>query len=317
MQAATSSRWTFFRYRLLSRFAEVLPMSARQPLAQLVARIAIPLSRDRVHVVSSHLEQIMKRPPTQREIRIAFASYIRYWLEAFHLPVLPKERLLSIPVEGRQYLERAKVDGKGAILLMPHIGNWDVAGAWSAASGFPPTTVAERLSPPELNQWFIDFRASIGMTTLQQSSRVALSLLRVLRENGFVALVGDRDVDGTGIPATFFGKVTRVPAGAAALALRSGAPIIPVACFTEGATRFRLVAKEPIPYDDLAGKRDAVSELTQRCVHEMESLIAREPLQWHVFVPLWPENDTVDDAAIDTAGDNVDNPSANDPIEDS
>ncbi len=116
------------------------------------------------------------------------------------------------------------------ILALPHMGNWDHAGAW--ATTFVPqfTTVAERLKPEKLFERWLRYRESIGMEVLPLTggSGTFGGLMRRLRAGGLVCLVAERDLTDSGVPVEFFGETTKLPAGPAALAIATGAALHPV-----------------------------------------------------------------------------------------
>lgn len=279
---------SYYGYRLLSRFAEVLPGSWIGPISHGAGRVGARLLRRRRDIVQTHLCRVLGRPPTKDEVRSAFGSYVRYWIDAFRLPVLPKARFLESEVEGRIYLEQAIQRGKGVIVVVPHLGNWDAAGAWCSASGFSVTTVAENVEPPKLRTWFREFRESIGITSIENDRNVAGRLAEVLGRGEVVALVGDRDIEENGLPVSLFGHETTLPAGPAVLGLRTGAAVLPAACVVEKSGRFRLIVRPPLDTARSSARlRDDVQRITESLAAEFEVLIRRDPTQWHVFVPFW------------------------------
>ena len=112
------------------------------------------------------------------------------------------------------------------ILSLPHMGNWDHAGAWLAGTGVPFTTVAERLKPESLFERFVEFRESLGMEVipLTGGEQPPFKILAErLRSGGVLCLLADRDLTASGIEVEFFGSPARMPAGPAALAVDTGA----------------------------------------------------------------------------------------------
>ncbi len=143
--------------------------------------------------------------------REGMRSYARYWLEVFRLPVMPVERLVEgMHAEGPfdtafGYL----AEGRGVVFALPHMGNWDQAGAWIMAKGAGSiTAVMERLKPESVYEKFVAFREGLGMEVLPASggARPFGILAQRLRTGKVVVLVADRDVTGTGIEVDFFGE---------------------------------------------------------------------------------------------------------------
>lgn len=236
-----------------------------------------------------NLARVLSVPPSEVPddlMRASMRSYARYWREAFRLPSMDLDetsRSLDGLIEGHEHLEKAMAAGRGAILALPHSGNWDMAGLWCARQWGGISTVAERLKPESLYQRFVDYRETLGFEIFplsggEQPPFVELSTR--LRENKVVCLLGERDLARKGVPVTFFGEPTRMPAGPAKLAIETGATLLPVHCwFTEGGWGFRVD-----PALDTTGGVDAT---TQLLADRFEANIAEHPADWHMLQPLW------------------------------
>src|SRR5262249_46389177 len=109
----------------------------------------------------------------------------------------------------------------------------------------------------------------------------------------------DRDLTGDGVEVDFFGERTTLPGGPALLALRSGAPILPLATYFDPGLDHHATVQPPLdttrrgaPYS----LRDDVARITQDLAHECEDLIGRAPQQWHLLQPNWPSDREPDGA---------------------
>ncbi len=129
-------------------------------------------------------------------------------------------------VEGLHHLVDGMAAGNGVVMALPHVGSWEYGGAFLAASDLPMTSVAERLEPPELFRYFVEQREAIGLRMIPLDANSGRAVLAELRQGGLVGLLSDRDIEGNGIDVEFFGETTTMPAGPAALALRSGARLV-------------------------------------------------------------------------------------------
>jgi KDO2-lipid IV(A) lauroyltransferase len=249
---------------------------------------------ERRRVVARHQQRAhggtLSPAALRRAVQRAFDSYARYWVEAFRLPQLSAADLdASMSYEGYDHIRDALDGGKGAILVIPHLGCWDWAGAWVATQGVPITVIVEPLEPPELFEWFADFRRSLGMTVVPLGPDAAHASMRALKNNELLCLLSDRDITGGGVEVDFFGERTTLPAGAATLAIRTGAPIIPVAAYYRGDVHHGLV-RPPIPVERTGRLREDVTRLTQAIADELEGLIRKAPEQWHLMQPNWPSD---------------------------
>jgi lauroyl/myristoyl acyltransferase len=228
-------------------------------------------------------------------VRDGLRSYARYWLEAFRLPKLSKQDLLDgFRMDNEHLLGDSVAAGTGCVVALPHAGNWDFAGAWVGANGWPMTTVAERLKPERLYERFVAYRESLGMEIIPATggSRPPLDILvERVQESRIVPLLADRDLSRRGIEVDFFGAKTRMPAGPALLALRTGAPLFVVSLWYEGPlARGRVDGPLVRPTD--GSLDDRVRVLTQTVADHLGVGIAEHPADWHMLQKLWLDHRT-------------------------
>jgi KDO2-lipid IV(A) lauroyltransferase len=207
-------------------------------------------------------------------------SYLRYWQEAFRLPEWTDEQIVGrVRTVNEKLLRDAYAAGQGVICALPHLANYDHAGAWAGLTGMPVSTVAERLQPESLFDRFIAYRKKLGMEVLPLTGGdddVTGVLADRLRAGGFVCLVADRDLSERGVPVTFFGRPSRMPVGPAALSLKTGAPLIPATLHYEGR---HLV----ITFHDAIEPDGGAAAMTQRCADAFAIGIAEHPQDWHML----------------------------------
>jgi KDO2-lipid IV(A) lauroyltransferase len=221
--------------------------------------------------------------------RDALRSYARYWLEVFRLPVIPRQRIHDrMETIDLDRIAQAHSAGRGVILALPHIGNWDQAGTFLTGIGFPFTTVAERLEPAELFDRFVAFRESLGMEVLPLTggTRTPFEVLQErLRDGGVLCLLADRDLSATGVPVRFFGATATMPAGPAALCLATGATLLPTTLwFTDGPEPGWGARIHPaVPHTDIA-------TMTQVMADAFAEGISAHPQDWHMLQRLWRDD---------------------------
>jgi phosphatidylinositol dimannoside acyltransferase len=221
--------------------------------------------------------------------RAAMRSYLRYWSEVFRLPDLSAHEILATHRTVDEHLLVSALDaGRGIVLTLPHMGNWDHSGAWLSLTHAPLTTVAERLKPESLYERFLDYRRALGMEVLPLTGGGGpfRTLLVRAREGRPICLLGDRDLTENGVPVTFFGEPTRMPAGPAALAIASGAPLVPATLWYENefsCVRFH----PPVPVPDDGTRAQKVAVMTQAVADVFQDGIAQHPADWHMLQRLW------------------------------
>lgn len=236
-----------------------------------------------------NLARVLSTTPTQVPdalVHASLRSYARYWCEAFRLPSMDPVRLaecIESSATGLGNVHEAVERGRGAVLALHHSGNWDMAGVWIAQRVGPPVVVAERLRPESLYRRFVRFRERLGFEIIPLTGAAQPpfeQLTAHLRQGRIVGLLAERDVAGTGVPVTFFGEPTRMPAGPARLAIDTNAPLLPVDCwFTPDGWGFHVGA----PIDTSGG----LQPTTQAMTSQFASGIAAHPADWHMLQPVW------------------------------
>lgn len=218
-------------------------------------------------------------------IRASLASYARYWREAFRLPAMDHQILgKQLDVLDIELVWAAIEAGRGAVLALPHSGNWDMAGVWLVQHYGTFTTVAERLKPESLYRRFLEYRESLGFEVLPLTGgeRPAFEVLAErLTDNRVICLMAERDLTRGGVPVDFFGEATQMPAGPAKLAIETGAALLPVHCWYEGDGWGMRV------YPELDTSSGDVTVVTQALADRFADNIAAHPADWHMLQPQW------------------------------
>ncbi|WP_328909082.1 phosphatidylinositol mannoside acyltransferase [Streptomyces sp. NBC_00234] len=217
-------------------------------------------------------------------------SYMRYWMESFRLPTWTPRRISeSIEVREVHRLTEGLDAGRGVILALPHLANWDLAGAWVTTGlkvGF--TTVAERLKPETLYDRFVAYREGLGMEVLPHNGGAAFgTLARRLRAGGLICLVADRDLSSSGVEVTFFGDTARMPAGPALLAQQTGALLLPVTLWYDGTPVMKVRVHPPVEVPETGERGEKTSVMTQALADAFAVGIAEHPEDWHMLQRLW------------------------------
>jgi lauroyl/myristoyl acyltransferase len=249
-----------------------------------------------VRQLEKNLRRVVGDGPSDEALRAlsrrCLRSYLRYWMEAFRLPSMSRERILSgMHITGVESIYKELDSGRGVVAALPHMGNYDHAGAWIALSGTPFTTVMERLKPESLYDRFVAYRAGLGMEVLPATGGgdVFGTLAGRLEEGRLVCLVADRDLTASGVEVDFFGRAAKLPAGPAALAMRTGAALMPVTLWYEGDDWGARVHEEiPVPAE---GDRDEqIHAMTQSLAHAFQQSVAAHPEDWHMLQRVWVED---------------------------
>ncbi|MCX4740324.1 phosphatidylinositol mannoside acyltransferase [Streptomyces antibioticus] len=222
--------------------------------------------------------------------RAGMRSYLRYWMESFRLPAWSEERIRTgfEPLDIHHLTDGIASD-RGVILALPHMANWDLAGAWVTTELKTPfTTVAERLKPETLYDRFVAYREGLGMEVLPHNGGSAFgTLARRLRDGGLVCLVAERDLSASGVEVTFFGDTATMPAGPALLAQQTGALLLPVTLWYDDSPVMRGRVHPPIEVPGSGTRAEKTSVMTQALADAFASGIADHPEDWHMLQRLW------------------------------
>ena len=293
--AGLQARAAYLGYRAAAEVARVLPPALAGPLGQATSRAYELANPARRRQVARNLARIagpsLDDAATRRAVHDTFQSYGRYWHELFLLAVEDPGPLVegySCPRQDR--IADAAALGRGVVLALPHLGNWDLSGAWFARQGYRLTVVAEPVEPPELFDWFVSTRTRLGMRVITLGPTAASEVLHDLHDGRVVALLCDRDITGDGVAVEFFGERTTLPGGPALLSLRSGAPLLPLGTYFDGDGGHRADVLEALPTGRTARMRDDVTRVTQLLANRFETLIRAAPEQWLMMQPNWPSD---------------------------
>jgi KDO2-lipid IV(A) lauroyltransferase len=254
-----------------------------------VADIAWRREGRRVQVLEANLVRVLGPDVEGKALRAAsrevMRNYARYWLEIFRLPVLPVEHLVDgmyDPDGAAQAILGAAAEGRGVVIALPHMGNWDQAGAWIIAKGAGSfTTVMERLKPESVYERFVTFREGLGMEVLPASGGVRPFgiLAQRLRAGKIVILPADRDVTGSGIEVDFFGEKAKMMGGSAALAVLTGAALLPATLwFTEDGWGVSVGSEIPQPAEGTRPQK--IAAMMQDVASFFEAGIREHPYDW-------------------------------------
>ncbi|MFP5332374.1 MAG: phosphatidylinositol mannoside acyltransferase [Acidimicrobiia bacterium] len=269
----------------------ILPFRVVVRLGELGGRLFALFDTGRRTMVRRHAVRIGVAD-VDRHVRDTFAAYGRYWAEA--LWIRPRRRNFvdaRTTDEGLEWIAAARDAGRGTIVALPHLGNWEYAAPVASRLGLEVVAVAENLRNHRIRNWFLRMRTSldIGIILATGSGEVIRALEAVIARNGVVALLSDRDLKRRGVKVSFFGEETTLPAGPASLALRTGAPLLPVATyFTPDG--HHVVVRPPVDIPQDGDRSDRIRIITQQLATEFESFIRAAPEQWHLLQPNWPSD---------------------------
>jgi KDO2-lipid IV(A) lauroyltransferase len=285
----------YHAYVLGSALARAIPERFAYALGRGLGSLGARFSKKKA-VVARNLARITGEredsPRVRKLVVEAYRSYTLYWLETFRSVREDRAFFLDRFRSRNEHLLARMVDEHGGcIIVVTHLGNWDAAGAWVGSLGFRLVSVAEVLKPRRMFEFFLEHRQRLGMVIYPAEKGVTEKLVDEVKNGAVVAILGDRDLKGTGPEVTFFGEKTTFPGGSASLSLRTNVPLLVAGVyqrrFEDGTRGWEADIQGPLEMPDGSGTA-AVERLTQTLATRLEEMIARHPEQWHVFQPFWP-----------------------------
>lgn len=218
----------------------------------------------------------------RRAAREAFRNFARYCVEFMRDHTEYKDK---ITFSGIDNVDSALSDGNGAILVTLHMGSWELAALMMCEQHYKLNVVVDKFVNDRVNHWVQRMRGRLGMKVV--AAREGLpSLVRSLRRNEVLALLIDCPRLGH-IKVKFLGSQAAVPGGAAALALRTGAKVIPSAMVRLRDNKFKTVFQKPVEFQPTGDFSSDVEAYTQRIMESLEAFVREYPDQWFMFRRIW------------------------------
>jgi KDO2-lipid IV(A) lauroyltransferase len=273
-------------YRAGGRILRVVPPAFRHAAAAPGGTAWYWLSaRQRRAALDNYAAALGRRPSDPEVARIArraFQNYGRMLMDFVLMGSLTRDELIErVSLDGREHLDKALAAGRGAIMAVPHMGSWDMAGSYAGALGYKISAVAERF-PGSLNDAVVETRQRFGMHVILLGRSAVRALTDALKDNHIVALLCDLE-QGPGVDVRFFGRRAIVPGGPAALALKTGAALVPAYQYVAAPGRLRIHLDPPL----VVREGDTKEHLMQQVIDRFQDFIRERPDQWYAFRPMF------------------------------
>jgi len=294
----------YLGFQGLRVLSKALPLGIARSTGRALGAVAYKVLRSQRELTITHLAYALNDSlsPSQRE-RVARNVFINLgqtaleWLRLSQYSLSDVQRMITC--EGLEHLRQALAQGRGAILIGGHFGNWELVPIYLKSLGFEGGVLARRLRYPEYESFLIAMRRRLGVVTFARGS--LKDVAKVLRANQIIGMLPDQDIDSLeGVFVDFFGHPAHTPIGPAALSVMTGAPLIPCALIREGA-RFRLFIEPPIPHPQTADRAQALQRITQQWSDVLASYVRRYPEQWVWMHRRWKTQPSTSNVAVPPA----------------
>jgi lauroyl/myristoyl acyltransferase len=283
-----------FNLFIISLFTLLVPRWCTPPVTFLAGIVTWLLASKQRREVRANLRVVTGLQQVERVLLRTFCNYCRNWADVMLMIRLRGVKLQSLigRRDSQHPLDEALARGNGAILVSPHLGNWELGGLGLADLGYKLNVLTFREPDEKVNELREKVRGERGIGIIyvdrdDTSPLAVIEAINALRRNELLCLLGERDGSSNTIEVEFFGRTTPFPVGAAYLALASGAPVIPVFVPQEGAT-YATLMDEPIYFSGGHGQHTpSIRKGMQQVAAVFERYIRRYPDQWYNFYDFW------------------------------
>ena len=276
--------WCYgFTAKLIGFCVSYLPRSVALTLGGWLGVLGFWFASQERRLACEHIRQSLNITDERQVKTIAkkcFENLGKTVVEFMQFPrINPKQIQRSVSFEGIQHVESALAQGKGAIILTGHFGNWELLAASISTTVAPLSPVVRELRSPRLNMLVSRYREKAGYTTIDRDTGVRQAL-RCLKRNELLGIVADVDTTVKGVFVDFFGRSAYTPYSPVAFALKTGAAILPSFIVRQPDGTHRAIIEPPLVLKRCDEKEEELVFNTQKFTKIIESYIRKHPEQW-------------------------------------
>lgn len=282
---------SYYVYRILGAIVPRLPPRFGYWLFALLGALAFLLAKGARRAVEDNMRHVLGLEATPTRLRhvaqSVFVNQARNYYDLFRVPSISDAQIRElVTIVGKEHLDAALAEGRGAVLVSIHFGNIDIVAQAAVIYGYPIAIVAEHLKPDILHKYVCSLRGSKGITIIPADGFLK-PIFRALTQNQFIALAADRETTGGGVVAEFFGAPALVPDGYVRLAMRTGVPVVPAVSMRQPDNTFVAYVEPPIKMEKTGDTSQDIQTNLRRVLAVLERYIAAKPEQWILFQPIW------------------------------
>ncbi len=289
---------TYYLLRIASVVVRFVPLRLAYWLCSLIGGIIFTLNHsvrddvlDNVRHVLPKSSRRLKRVLARRIIR----NVVKNYYDVIRIPTMSAADLeRTITIHGIEHIDEALKSGKGVIIISGHIGNFSIVAQLAAARDYNVSVVAEDIEPPKLYDYVNKLRGHFGLKMLKMGSSEVRTIYKLLRNNEVLMLAIDRDVTNEGMPVPFFDAPADMPQGAVALALRTGAVLLPGYTLRLPDNTSVVILDDPITLERTGDREVDVRINMCKVARILETYILKAPDQWVVLQRIWDKDYTKD-----------------------
>jgi len=282
--------YMFFRFARC--LATSLPLKVGYKGAEALADVYYFFARsDKINLEENlkHVLKINDKKIICKHIRSVFRNFAKYLVDFFRFSEEDIKSMLKVTtINGKENLDKTLAEGKGALLVSAHLGNWELGAAVVGCLGYDLHAITLDHKDKRVNDLFLSQRLSCNVTSIPIGAQLR-NCFKVLKNNRPLAIAGDRDFTENGTEIEFFGEKTLMPKGPAFFGLKTGAPIIPTFLIRNEDDSFKMVFATPIKANPTGDREKDMEALMKKYISVLERYIKANPDQWYAFKKMWPE----------------------------
>jgi Kdo2-lipid IVA lauroyltransferase/acyltransferase len=276
--------------RVLIMIIDMFPYRMAPTIARALGRIIRTIDRKHVRIAAKNLEKSRGVCPTDQIPAFTekvYESVARGFIEMLMLPRLMMRKQVSKYVTLVRYdlFDRCLKEGRGLIVIIGHLGNWEIGGLATTMAGYSIQSLNRPISNPWIDRYLLRFRTQTGQRMIPRDGALG-EMVRVLRKGGMLVVQVDQDAREVGVYVNFFGRPASTHRAPATLSLKYNTPVVLVNTYREGLMNYA-VATEPIWPDAFRDRPDPVKALTQAYSDRFEECVRQHPDQWFWMHDRW------------------------------
>jgi len=271
-------------FAALLQMARVVPVSCLARAGAVLGTVAGRLDRRHTRIARDNLAlafgDALDPGEARRIVRACWRHFGRITLEALAFPRLDARRIDAvIRFEGLEHVRTAYAAGRGVLVFSGHFGHWELVALAQGHLGLPLALVTRPLDNPRLETMLARLRSGSGNLVIHKRTAVR-EMMRALGRGLGIAIVIDQDARDAGVFVPFFGRLASTTPTLALVALRTGAPIVPVFSYPDPDGRWRVVYDPAIPAESTGDRAADVLRVTAACTAAIERRVRERPELW-------------------------------------
>lgn len=287
--------WPYYALKMISFMVCLLPYSGVLYLGNKLGLLYYHLAGRQRELALSQIQECLglSRLEAQPIIKSSFRKLGKTFFEVLYIPALTPVKLEKyVTIENRHYLEEARRQGHGVVVLSAHFGNWEWMGAAFAAEKFPVASIVKPQPNDQLSRILNEYRHMAGIELFTRGTSEMVCAAKAIKQGLILALLADQDAGPKGLFIEFLGKMSSTPSGAAIFAKRLKTPVVPIFIVRKPEGGHRILCYEPLYYEDTGHEEDDIYRFTQRNTQIIEQMIKLYPDEWLWFQKRWNTSKT-------------------------